>query len=109
MLAFNLFQKGDLMFRQINGHKTDITIFIDEKPTNASSGETVAAVLLRENIYAVHTTPNGEARGPYCMMGVCFDCMVTLENGQSEQACQIDATEGLKIYLPISDRYKVGK
>ena len=64
MLAFNLFQKGDLMFRQINGHKTDITIFIDEKPTNASSGETVAAVLLRENIYAVHTAPNGEARGP---------------------------------------------
>jgi len=43
------------------------------------------------------------------MMGVCFDCMVTLENGQSEQACQIDATEGLKIYLPISDRYKVGE
>ena len=42
------------MFRHINGHKTDITIFIDEKPTNASSGETVAAVLLRENIYAVH-------------------------------------------------------
>ena len=36
------------MFRHINGHKTDITIFIDEKPTNASSGETVAAVLLRE-------------------------------------------------------------
>ena len=109
MLAFNLFQKGDLMFRQIIGHTTDITIFIDEKPTNAASGETVAAVLLRENIYAVHTAPNGEARGPYCMMGVCFDCMVTLENGQSEQACQIDATEGLKIYLPISDRYKVGK
>ena len=97
------------MFRHINGDKTDITIFVDEKPTNASSGETVAAVLLRENIYAVHTTPNGEARGPYCMMGVCFDCMVTLENRQSEQACQIDATEGLKIYLPISDRCKVGE
>ena len=77
------------MFRQIIGHKADITIFIDEKPTNASIGETVAAVLLRENIYAVHTTPNGEPRGPYCMMGVCFDCMVTLENGQSEQAVRL--------------------
>ena len=97
------------MFRHINGHKTDITIFIDEKRTNASSGDTVAAVLLRENIYAVHTAPNGEARGPYWMMGVCFDCMVTLEDGQNEQACQIQAREGLKIYLPISDRYKVGE
>ena len=97
------------MFRHINGQKVDITIFIDENPINAVSGETVAAVLLRQNICAVHTCPNGEPRGPYCMMGVCFDCMVTLENGQSEQACQIDATEGLKIYLPISDRYKVGK
>ena len=97
------------MFRQINGHKEDITIFINEKATNASIGETVAAVLLRENVYAVHTAPNGEARGPYCMMGVCFDCMVILEDGQNEQACQIEATEGLKIYLPISDRYKVGE
>ena len=97
------------MFRHINGHKTDIIIFIDEKPTNAVSGETIAAVLLREKIYAVHTATDGGPRGPYCMMGVCFDCMVTLENGQSEQACQIDATEGLKIYLPISDRYKVGE
>ena len=109
MSAFNLFQKGDLMFRQSNGHNADITIFIDEKPANASIGETVAAVLLRENVYAVHFAPNGEARGPYCMMGVCFDCMVTLEDGQNEQACQIEATEGLKIYLPISDRYKVGE
>ena len=97
------------MFRRINGHRADITIFINERPTNAVSGETVAAVLLRESIYAVHTTQDGKPRGPYCMMGVCFDCMITLENGQSEQACQIDATEGLKIYLPISDRNKVRK
>ena len=97
------------MFRHINGHEADITIFINEKPTKAMSGETAAAVLLRENIHAVHTAPNGEPRGPYCMMGVCFDCMIILENGQSEQACQIDATEGLKIYLPLSDRNKVGE
>ncbi len=109
MLAFKLLQKGDLMFRHINNHKIDITIFIDEKPTKAVSGETVAAVLLRKNIYAVHTSPDGKARGPYCMMGVCFDCMVTMENGQSEQACQIDAIEGLKIYLPISEPNKVCK
>ena len=97
------------MFRQINGHNADITIFIDEKPTKAWIGETVAAVLLRENVYAVHFAPNGEARGPYCMMGACFDCMVTLEDGQNEQACQIEVTEGLTIHLPISDRNKAAK
>ena len=97
------------MFRQINGDRTDITIFIDEKPANALIGETVAAVLLREKIYAVHATLNGEPRGPYCMMGVCFDCMIILEDGQNDQACQVEVTEGLKIYLPITDRNKVGE
>jgi len=36
------------------------------------------------------------------MMGVCFDCMVECEDGRSEQACQLYAEEGMKVYLPVT-------
>ena len=96
------------MFRQIKPSHTDITIFINGEAVPASTGELVAAVLLRQGIIAVHSSPKNEQRGPYCMMGVCFECMVTCEDGRVEQACQIYAEDGLQLYLPLTQQNETG-
>jgi len=90
------------MFRQVRPQPQDITIYIDDRPCAARVGDLLANILLQEGMSAVHATPNGTPRGPYCMMGVCFDCMVRLEDGRFEQACQTYAEDGLRIYLPVS-------
>ena len=90
------------MFRRIESDHGTVTIYIDDKPFMATAGEAVANVLLNEGFSAVHAAPNGSLRGPYCMIGVCFDCMITLADGRIEQACQTYAEDGLRVYLPLS-------
>ncbi len=60
-------------------------------------GTTVAAALLAAGITTLRSTAVSDAaRGPFCMMGTCFDCLVRV-NGKTLQACMIEATEGLVV------------
>lgn len=54
----------------------------------AYPGETIATVLMAAGWRMFgHTALSGESRGPFCGMGLCFDCLVTV-NGQSNvRAC----------------------
>ena len=90
------------MFRRVKPQDYTVTIYIDDKPFSATAGESVANILLNEGFNSVHTDPNGKPRGPYCMMGVCFDCMITLQDGRVEQACQTYAEDGIRLYLSLN-------
>jgi D-hydroxyproline dehydrogenase subunit gamma len=44
------------------------------------------------------TTPVTEApRAPYCMMGVCFECLVEVDGKPSRQACLTTVRDGMVI------------
>ena len=96
------------MFRHISHENTTITIYINDQPFSANDGDSVAAILLKQGITAVHAAPDGAARGPYCMMGACFDCMITCEDGRIEQACQTYVKDGMKVYLPLKGQKPEG-
>ena len=87
------------MFRSVQPDLKTVTVYINDTPCKAEEGEMMAAVLMRENLTATHASPQGQPRGPYCMMGVCYDCMISLEDGGNVQACLTRAEDGLKIYL----------
>jgi predicted molibdopterin-dependent oxidoreductase YjgC len=77
------------MFRKLHepGPRA-VTIFIDGLPVTAEIGESVAAVLLRQPDASARTTPISESpRAPYCMMGVCFECLVEIDGQGSVQSC----------------------
>jgi predicted molibdopterin-dependent oxidoreductase YjgC len=77
---------------------TAIAITVDGEPVSARSGDTVAAALLAAGHLAGRTTPvSGAPRGPYCMMGVCFDCLVTIDGRPNEQGCMIVVAPGMHI------------
>ena len=60
----------------------------------------IDAALLAAGVMPFRQTPvSGAPRGPFCMMGACYDCLVEI-GGETRQACMIEVTEGLDITLP---------
>jgi len=64
----------------------------------ARSGDTVAAAMLAAGHFSGRNTPvSGVPRGPFCMMGACFDCLVEIDGEPNLQACMTAVAEGMKV------------
>ena len=75
-----------------------ITVLIDGRPYQAPRGCTAAAAALLAGETTTRTTPvSGEPRAPYCMMGVCFECLMEIDGVPNQQACLVPITEGMRI------------
>jgi predicted molibdopterin-dependent oxidoreductase YjgC len=87
------------MFRKLHDPGPQaVTIFIDGRPVTAEPGESVAAVLLRQPEGWSRTTPVSQSpRAPYCMMGVCFECLVEIDGQGSVQSCLTPVAAGMRI------------
>ncbi len=77
-------------------------ISVNGDPVKAYPGETIAAVLLAQGWQMFrHTALSGEPRGPFCGMGLCFDCLVTVNGEPNVRACVTYAQPGDKIERQI--------
>jgi D-hydroxyproline dehydrogenase subunit gamma len=86
------------MFRRLRESNCMLTIFVDEVPVRAAPGETVATALLSAGLLAFRETAvSGNPRGPYCCMGVCFDCLVTVDGEGNVQSCLTGVREGMRV------------
>jgi len=75
-----------------------VSFTIDGQPAVGTEGDTVAAALLAYRIREFRTTPvTGARRGPFCLMGVCFDCLVAIDGLASRQACLVPLREGMRV------------
>jgi len=75
-----------------------VAITIDGVPFTARDGDSVAAALLAAGRNACRTTPvAGAPRGPYCMMGACFDCLVEIDGRPNAQGCMTRVAPGMRI------------
>jgi predicted molibdopterin-dependent oxidoreductase YjgC len=94
-----IFTTGALMFLKL--HEPDsgiLTIEIDGVSVTAESGESVAAVLLRQSEAWSRLTPVSRSqRAPYCMMGVCFDCLAEVDGVASVQTCLKPVCDGMRV------------
>ncbi len=93
------FTMGDSMFKKLHDSGTaTLMLYVDDQPVTAERGESVAAVLLRQQTPATRTTPVRESpRAPYCMMGVCFECLIGVDGVESMQACLVTVREGMRV------------
>ncbi len=87
------------MFRKIiDSGRPVLTLTVDGHPVTAEAGESVAALLLRQPTAASRNTPvQGSPRAPYCMMGVCFDCLAIVDGAASTQSCLVTVREGMRV------------
>ena len=86
------------MFRRLPEAAPTLTIRVDGKEVPARAGESVAAAMLAAGLVRFRDTPaSGAARGPLCMMGVCFDCLVIIDGVGNRQACLVPVREGMAV------------
>jgi sarcosine oxidase subunit alpha len=86
------------MFKRLAEVGATVAISVDGRVVQARAGDTVAAALLANGIDHCRTTPvTGAPRAPYCLMGVCFDCLLTIDGVGSRQACLVPVRQGMKV------------
>jgi predicted molibdopterin-dependent oxidoreductase YjgC len=93
------------MFKRLGDTGTTIQLKVDGKPIRARAGDTVAAAMLAAGVDRFRTTPVSDSpRAPYCLMGVCFDCLVTIDGVGSRQACLVPVRDGMTVETQLGKR-----
>jgi predicted molibdopterin-dependent oxidoreductase YjgC len=78
--------------------RTAVTVTIDGRAHAARAGDSVAAALLAAGVVRFRASAaSGAPRGPYCMMGACFECLLTIDGVANRQACQVTVRDGMRI------------
>lgn len=75
-----------------------VRVSFDGRPLEASPGQSVGAALTSQGITAWRATRKGERpRGLFCGIGVCFDCLLTVDGAANQRACLVEVREGMEI------------
>jgi len=73
-----------------------IRITVDGEPVRGRDGQTIAGVLIGSGRPAWRTSQTGE-RGVFCGIGVCHDCLVTVNGVDGVRACRREAVDGDRV------------
>ena len=96
------------MFRRLDPGVT-VRLTLDGETIEAVAGDSVAAALLAADAGAFRTTPaSGEPRAAYCMIGVCFECLVTINGVANRQACMETVRNGMRVERQHGARQVIG-
>jgi predicted molibdopterin-dependent oxidoreductase YjgC len=78
--------------------KAVVHITLDGRELEAYEGDTIASALLANGIRTFRTTPHsGELRGPFCGVGRCPDCMMTVDGVLNVRTCVTPVRDGMRI------------
>lgn len=79
-----------------------VTLHVDGKPLTARRGQTVAAAMLAAGQRVLRRTRRaGKPRGLYCAMGICFDCVMTIDGQPGVRACMTKVEDGMQVTSPM--------
>ncbi|MBY8821444.1 (2Fe-2S)-binding protein [Sphingomonas colocasiae] len=75
-----------------------ITVIVDGAPVPAFAGETLATAMIAADRTAFRHDTRRVARGLFCNMGSCSECLVTrVADGRRIRACLTEAADGLEV------------
>jgi len=79
-----------------------ITITFDGKALTVPAGISVAAALLVGGVHEFRSSVVGQVpRAPFCMMGVCFECLVEIDGVPARQSCLVPVRDGMVVQRQI--------
>ncbi len=87
------------MFRpRLDGPAASIAVEVEGRTVLVPAGASAAAAVLLAGLPSIRQTPvTGSDRAPYCMMGVCFDCLAEIDGMPNRQSCMVAARPGMRI------------
>lgn len=75
-----------------------VAIEIDGRAVDVEAGRPLGAILHHEAHGVLrHTAKSGAPRGLFCGMGLCFDCLVTVDGRRDVRACMIAVQAGMRV------------
>ena len=75
-----------------------ITVYIEDTPVEVEEGTTAtAAMALAGQASARVTAKTQTPRGPFCLMGVCFECLMEIDGVPNQQGCLTTVKDGMRI------------
>ena len=75
-----------------------IAVEVEGRTVLVPAGASAAAAVLLAGLASIRDTPvGGGERAPYCMMGVCFDCLAEIDGVPNRQSCMVAALPGMHI------------
>jgi predicted molibdopterin-dependent oxidoreductase YjgC len=96
------------MFRLIDNTPPDLLeIEFDGASVTVPGGISLAAAMLYLDAIPFRQTIISQSpRAPFCLMGVCFECLVEIDGVDNQRACQVEVQAGMKVkrLLPGSQR-----
>jgi predicted molibdopterin-dependent oxidoreductase YjgC len=66
----------------------------DGEAVRSRRGESIAAALIAAGVDAFGSDASGAPRGPYCNMGTCFECVLTVDDAPLTRSCLTTAESG---------------
>jgi predicted molibdopterin-dependent oxidoreductase YjgC len=82
-----------------------IDLTINGVAVQCREGDSVAAALIAAGFNECRDTAVKEVpRGPFCMMGVCYDCLVMIDGQPNQQACMTRVRSGMNIERQLGAR-----
>jgi len=74
-----------------------VTLKINERLISVPAGSMVAAAVLEAGVSSFRRSARGEARGPLCGMGICFECRLTVNGVAHVRSCQTLCEDGMDV------------
>jgi hypothetical protein len=79
-----------------------VDIIVDGRAITATSGVSLTAALVSGGRWATGRNPvSGAPRGPFCGMGVCFECEVDVDGRGPARACLIRIRPGMVVHTDV--------
>jgi len=76
----------------------EISLFVDGQAVKAHEGETVHAALTAGGIKGLKNSQSPDARGVFCGMGICYECLVRINDQPDQRACMTLVQDQMEIY-----------
>ena len=84
--------------RRPDGTAATIAVEVEGRQVQVPTGASAAAAVLLAGLSSIRDSAvGGGERAPYCMMGVCFDCLAEIDGVPNRQSCMVAARPGMRI------------
>ncbi|TDV67773.1 (2Fe-2S)-binding protein [Pseudomonas sp. LP_7_YM] len=88
----------DALFRRLSSAQHCVQIEFEGAPLKVPAGVSLAAALLTHDLgHTRESAVNGRPGAAYCLMGVCFECLVEVDGQANCQACLVQVAEGMRV------------
>jgi hypothetical protein len=75
-----------------------VPVTVEGRDIRVPEGASAAAALLLAGLASIRETGvSGAPRAPYCLMGICFECLAEIDGRPNRQACMVTVAPGMAI------------